>query len=85
MTNTLDGNAMAGALRELFAVDVTAARAECVGCGRVSAVGEAIVYSSAPGLVARCPGCDAVVVRLVSGPDRRWLDLRGVVCLELEV
>jgi hypothetical protein len=85
MTDTLDGNALAGDLREIFAVDVTTARAECVGCGRVSAIGEAVVYVSAAGLVARCPGCEAVVVRLVSGPNRRWLDLRGVVCLELEV
>jgi Family of unknown function (DUF6510) len=85
MSNTLDGNVMAGALREVFAVDVTTARAECVGCGQVNVVGAVEVYTSGPGLVARCPGCAAVVLRLVSGPDRRWLDLRGVVCLELEM
>ena len=44
-----------------------------------------MVYADGPGSVARCPGCDAVVLRLVRGPDRAWLDLRGVVCLELEL
>jgi len=31
----LDGNAMAGALGEVFAVDVTAAVGRCDGCGAV--------------------------------------------------
>jgi uncharacterized protein DUF6510 len=35
--------------------------------------------------VARCPACAEVVLRLVRGPDRAWLDLRGVTCLELAV
>ena len=34
MSSTLDGNVLAGALREVFAVDVTTARAECAGAGR---------------------------------------------------
>ena len=38
---------------------------------------------TAPGLVARCPGCDEVVLRLVRTPDRAWLDLRGIVALEI--
>ena len=79
----LDGNSLAGALREIFAVDVTTAVGRCVGCGRVGAVATLRVYTRAPGLVARCPGCDAVVLRLVRGPDRAWLDLRGLVCLEI--
>jgi len=36
-------------------------------------------------MVARCPACDAVLLRLVRGPDRAWLDLRGVTCLQLAV
>jgi hypothetical protein len=34
-------------------------------------------------MVARCPTCDAVLLRLVRSPDRAWLDLRGVTCLQL--
>jgi hypothetical protein len=41
------------------------------------------VFARAPGLVARCPGCEAVMLRLVRGPDRAWLDLRGTVSLQI--
>ena len=85
MTSALDGNVLAGQLREIFAVDVTTATAECAGCGRVSAVGEVVVYLDAPGTVARCPGCDSVILRVSRGPERAWLDLRGVVCLQLDL
>jgi hypothetical protein len=78
-----DGNALAGPLGEIFAVDVTVARGRCAGCGRVDEVAALRLYDHAPGLVARCPGCEAVVLRLVRGPDRAWLDLRGVVALEI--
>jgi Family of unknown function (DUF6510) len=80
---TLDGNVLAGTLREIFAVDVTAAVAHCVGCGRAWVVATLTVYPHAPGLVARCPECSDVVLRVVRGPDRAWLDLRGTICLEI--
>jgi hypothetical protein len=79
----LDGNVLAGPLREIFAADVTVATGTCAGCGRVGPVATLRVYAQAPGLVARCPGCDGVILRLVRGPDRAWLDLRGTVCLEI--
>jgi hypothetical protein len=79
----IDGNALAGPLREVFAVDVTAASGRCVHCGRVDTVAELHLYAEAPGLVARCAGCEEVVLRLVRGPDRAWLDLRGLVSLEI--
>jgi hypothetical protein len=79
----LDGNALAGPLREVFAVDVTAATARCAGCRRGGVVAELHVYADAPGLVARCPACEQVVLRLVRGPDRAWLDLRGSLSLEV--
>jgi hypothetical protein len=79
----VDGNALAGPLREIFAVEVTTARSRCPACGRRDEVAALRVYTRAPGLVARCPGCDAVLLRLVRGPDRAWLDLRAVLCLDL--
>jgi hypothetical protein len=79
----VDGNDIAGATRELFAVDLTVARGRCVTCGRESMVAEAHVYHRAPGIVARCPGCDSVLLRLVRAPDRAWLDLRGLSYLEV--
>ena len=81
----MDGNVLGGVLGEVFAVDVTAARSRCAGCGREGVVADAVVYTSGMGLVARCPGCDSVVLRVVRGPDRVWLDLRGVVSLEVEI
>jgi hypothetical protein len=81
----LDGNAMAGALGEVFAVDITTAAGECAHCGARAAIGQARLYADAPGLVARCSSCGEVLLRLARGPGRAWLDLRGVICLELAV
>jgi hypothetical protein len=79
----VDGNDLGGMLCEVFAVDVTVASGACAGCGRVSHIAETRVYDRAPGLVARCPGCASVVLRVVRGPDRLWLDLRGLTYLEM--
>lgn len=79
----VDGNALAGDLREIFAVDMTAAMGRCAACGHQGAVAALRVYRHAPGLVARCPNCEEVVLRMVRGPDRAWLDLRGTVHLEI--
>jgi hypothetical protein len=78
----VDGNELAGPLREVFAVDITAARCRCAGCGRAGALAELQVYDRAPGLVGRCPECSAVVLRLVRGPGRAWLDLSGLSYVE---
>jgi hypothetical protein len=78
-----DGNALAGPLREIFAVDVTAATGRCVACGLAGPVASLRVYVRAPGLVARCPGCGGVVLRLVRGPDAAWLDLTGTTSLRI--
>jgi hypothetical protein len=79
----LDGNALAGPLQEIFAVDVTAATGCCTGCGNAGPIAALRVYTRAPGLVARCPECDQIVLRLVRGPDAAWLDLRGTVTLRI--
>ena len=81
--DVLDGNALAGALGELFAVDATTVVGRCAGCGAVAPLGAALAYLHGPGAVARCRGCAAVLLRLVRGPDRAWLDLRGVAYLEV--
>jgi hypothetical protein len=44
---------------------------------------EVRVFDHAPGLVARCPACDQVLLRLVHGPGHAWLDLRGLTYLQL--
>lgn len=79
----LDGNAAAGILSEVFAVELTAAVARCAGCDRLASLADAVTYLQAPGAVLRCRGCESVLVRVVVAPDRRWLDLGGVAVLEL--
>jgi hypothetical protein len=82
-TAQYDGNALAGPLSEVFAVDVTTAIGRCRGCGTSSQVATFRVYGPDPGLVGRCPGCDDVLVRLVRSPDALWLDLSGVSALRI--
>jgi hypothetical protein len=79
----LDGNALAGPLAEIFLGEMTMARATCAACGSVREVGSLSVFMTAPGTVARCPDCDAVLMRVVRGERRIWLEARGVACLEL--
>jgi hypothetical protein len=83
MTDYLDGNVLAGPLGEVFAAEVTSAALQCASCGTSGVIASARVYTSGPGLIARCPACGEVMMRLVRGPGRAWLDLRGVTCLQL--
>jgi predicted RNA-binding Zn-ribbon protein involved in translation (DUF1610 family) len=85
MTAHLDGNALAGTLGEVFAVDVTTAIGKCASCGTTGAIAAAHVYPGGPGVVARCPACGEVLLRMSRGPRRAWLDLRGLTCLQLTV
>jgi ribosomal protein S27E len=80
-----DGTALAGPLQSVLAVEVTTAVGRCSGCGRTAPMAEVRVFDHAPGVVARCPGCGQVLVRLVRGPGRAWLDLRGLAYLQLPV
>jgi Zn finger protein HypA/HybF involved in hydrogenase expression len=80
----LDGNAIAGLLREIFTMEMTNAESTCAGCGAVHAVGRVDVYLNAPGAVVRCPACEQVLMRIVRGRGRYWLDLTGTRCLEFK-
>jgi hypothetical protein len=81
----LDGNAIGGLLAEIFAVEMTSAEGTCAGCGSVHPIGGVEVYLNAPGVVVRCPSCQQVLMRIVRGPGRAWLDLSGTRCLEFAV
>ncbi len=82
-SHRLDGNAAAGRLTDVFAVEITTIRAVCAGCGRSGQLGEYIVYADAPGTVIRCPSCEAVVIRLAQVGDSTWLDMRGARALRI--
>jgi hypothetical protein len=80
----LDGNAAAGELSNIFAMDVTAAVGQCAHCGAIKRFAEAHLYMQAPGFVARCSVCQHVLLRLVNARQRAFLDLRGLTCLILD-
>lgn len=79
----LDGNAIAGALGELFARDVTTALATCVGCGTARPVGALLDYGGTMGVVLRCPGCDAVMLRVAHTPGWLRVDATGIALLAI--
>jgi hypothetical protein len=80
----LDGNAAAGELSKIFAMDVTAAEEQCAHCGATKRFAEAHLYMQCPGVVARCVVCEHVLLRLVNGRQRVFLDLRGMTYLSLD-
>jgi uncharacterized protein DUF6510 len=73
----LDGNAAAGPLAELFAIELTTAVLSCAGCGHDAPLGAHHLYPDAPALVVRCPSCTNVVLRYGSGGGRIRLELTG--------
>ena len=78
-----DSTTLARHLHDLFRVDLTSAIGRCTGCGRTAPMAEVRVFDHAPGVVARCPACDQVLLRLVRGPGRARLDLHGLTWLQL--
>jgi DNA-directed RNA polymerase subunit RPC12/RpoP len=79
----LDGNAAAGILSEVFALEVSGARGRCSNCGDVNALGSAHAYLDAPGAVIRCPSCESVLLVLVRGEGRYWLGAQGMTWIEM--
>jgi hypothetical protein len=79
----LDGNAAAGILRELFARDMTAAVATCVGCGATGAVGTLLEYGHEMGVILRCPKCDTVLLRASHTPGWLRVDASGMAILQV--
>jgi len=83
--NYLDGNAAAGELSRIFAMDVTTAEGQCAHCGAIKRFAEAHLYMHAPGAVARCAACEHVLLRLVNARQRVFLDARGMTFLRLDI
>jgi hypothetical protein len=81
----LDGNAVAGVLQEIFTEEMTACPAKCANCGQVGEVGRLLAYVHTPGIVLRCPGCSAIVLRLVTTGKEIYLDARGAKYLKIRM
>jgi hypothetical protein len=80
----LDGNAVAGLLQEVFAVEMTTAIGTCARCGTPGPVGAVHVYRGA-GIVLRCPHCGNTLAKIVKSDTRVWIDFSGIRSLEVAV
>jgi len=82
--NYLDGNAAAGELSRIFAIDVTSAEGQCAHCGTKKRFAEARLYMQCPGVVARCCVCEHVLLRMVNVRQRVLLDMCGMTYVNLD-
>ena len=80
----LDGNAAAGILHEIFALEMTASPTECANCGAEGEIGALLAFTQGPGIVLRCPACEGVMIRIVQTERAIYLDARGAVYLRLD-
>jgi len=80
----LDGNAIAGLLWEVFAVEMTTAILTCTSCGEREPVGASHVFRGAA-VVVRCPHCDNALVTLLKEDTRVWIGFVGVRTMEVVV
>jgi len=82
----LDGNAVAGMLREVFVHDMTMAMLACAGCGAVARLGGQRLYDypDGPGAVLRCASCGAVLMVVVHATGRYRMGAPGLAWMEVE-
>jgi uncharacterized Zn finger protein len=80
--DALDGNAIGGLLREVFAAEMTTATATCGSCGAVYPVGELMVYDRAPGVIVRCRSCQSVLMVFVTVRGVIGVDCSGLAGLD---
>lgn len=78
----LDGNALAGLLKEVLGAEVTTTERVCQSCGAVSPIASHRLYQGA-GAVLRCPGCGEVALCIVTLPDRHVVRFSGTWQLEI--
>jgi hypothetical protein len=81
----VDGNAVAGILTQVLAVDPTMVVAACAGCGASNTLGAMPAYLHGMGAVLDCPGCGAIMIRIGNPSGRVVLDLRGARWVQVEV
>jgi hypothetical protein len=79
----LDGNAIAGVLQQVFAVEMTTAIGTCERCGASEPIGAVHVFRGA-GWALRCPHCESLLGAIVEGPGRVWITFPGMRALAIE-
>ena len=76
--DTLDGNAIAGLLYDVFGADMTGVMATCATCGATAALAETTVYPRLPGAIVRCRTCGALLIAITQVRGISCVDLRGI-------
>jgi hypothetical protein len=79
----LDGNALGGTLAGVFAAEATTLELTCGSCGSSWQLGDCHAYLDGPGIVVRCCGCDALLMRVAQLPTGTWVDLRGAASVRM--
>jgi uncharacterized protein DUF6510 len=82
MESMLDGNAIAAPLFDVFGQEMTTAVGTCGGCGWAGALAEVAVYLVRPGVVARCPECDRLLLVIVQRRGMACVELAGLASLD---
>jgi Family of unknown function (DUF6510) len=83
MALMLDGNAVAGRLQQIFGRDMTTAVARCAGCASDAQMGALMAFTHGPGVVLRCPRCQAAIARIVETDTAIYLDARGAAYVRM--
>ena len=78
---SLDGNAAAGRLSQVFTFDVTLATITCGGCAFEGPLAELRLYGRDAAIVLRCRHCDAVNIRMLEKGTSVNLDLSGAALI----
>lgn len=80
----VDGNAAAGPLSEVFAVDLTAAVIVCRHCQARGPFAETVAEIDDDGcVIVLCRSCSRTLLTMVSGRGGRTLSCPGLASLEL--
>jgi hypothetical protein len=82
MMDALDGNAIAGLLRDVFGTEMTSAACTCGVCGETRPLAETMVYLQAPGTVVRCRSCRSLLIVITQIRDVKCVDLLGLSALD---
>jgi hypothetical protein len=81
---TLDANAVAGTLREVYGVEMTAVGSRCAHCGNRAEIGTLRAYVGGPGIVLRCSTCSEMVIRIMRRADGSFLvDATGAAYIRM--
>jgi len=80
----LDGNAVAGMLQQVFAIEMTTALGTCRECGATDVMGATRVFRGA-GIVMRCGRCNYPLVTIGKGDESVWIGFPGLRTLEVRL